>query len=371
MGMGMGGHVELLTAAPLTTSVSLMVAFNLLIALAYLLNGVYFAGRFRAVVLDGRSSGARRHPLAGVSPSKRPVWLAAQGTAALFFVLCASTHVELAVHTYELRSGWLTSWHMLIEHGLQGPAGIAFWFLASRYLNLQLTADIEDQQQALLRSEAQRRLVLGRLLDVEEAQRTRIAHDLHDDTVQVMTAALLKLDVAARNADELTRKRITDSTQTLRMALDRTRRMMFDLRPPLLDENGVAAAVKDMARQFEGETGIPVHTELELDRLPPATEQLVYRSVREALANIRKHAHAGVVEIVLAAQDGSVFGLVRDDGAGFDPEHVGSGHMGLRAARERIDLAGGALVVESKPGVGTEVAFRVPLLPTQPQSVTG
>jgi signal transduction histidine kinase len=358
-----------LAAQPLTTAVAFMVAFNVIIAVAYLLNGIYFAGRFRAVVLDGRGDGGRRRgPLSGVSPSKRPVWLAAQGAAALFFVLCSSTHLELAVHTYQLGAGWLTSWHMLIEHGLQGPAGILFWFLASRYLNLELTSDIESQQRALLRSEAQRRVVLGQLLQVEDEQRMKIAHDLHDDTVQVMTATLLQLDLAAHDADARTRRRIMTSAETLRAALDRTRRMMFDLRPPLLHENGVGAAVRALAEQFTADTGITVHVEVPGDRLPPATEQLVYRSIREALANVRKHAHATTVEIVVEAEDGMVYGSVRDDGAGFDPAQVESTHMGLRAARERIDLAGGAFAIQSHPGEGTDVIFRVPLLAREPVS---
>ena len=177
----------------MSTAVDVMVAFNVLIAVAYLLNGMYFAGRFRAVVLDDRARPRRRHPLYGVGRSQRPIWLTAQAAAAIFFVLCASTHIELAAHTYQQGAGWLTSWHMLLVHGIQGPAGIAFWFLASRYLNLELTSDIHHQEQALLRSEAQRRLALGKLLEVEEEQRNQIGHDLHDDTVQVMAAALLQI----------------------------------------------------------------------------------------------------------------------------------------------------------------------------------
>ena len=347
----------------MSTSAQVMIAFNVVIAAAYLLNGMYFAGRFRAVVLDDRAGSRRRHPLHGVGPSQRPIWLAAQGAAAVFFVLCATTHIELAFHTYRHDAGWLTSWHMVIVHGIQGPAGILFWFLASRYLNLELTSDIHKQEQALLRSEAQRRLALGKLIEVEEEQRNRIAHDLHDDTVQVMAATLYRLELAARGADDTTRRRIEVSTETLRAALDRTRKLMFDLRPPVLHEQGLTAAVQELARQLGRETGAEVECEVTDRRLPVPTEQLVYRSIREAVANVRKHAAAHRVEIVVDVVDNSVFGTVADDGGGFEvAAQAPAGHMGLSAARERIDVAGGALEVMSHPGGGTVVSFRIPVM---------
>jgi signal transduction histidine kinase len=147
----------------------------------------------------------------------------------------------------------------------------------------------------------------------------------------------------------------------LRTALERTRKLMFDLRPPLLHEHGLRPAVEDLARELSGETAARVECDVSSQRLPATTEQLVYRSIREAVANIRKHANARRVEISVEVQNGSVFGRVADDGSGFDPAIVPTGRMGLSAARERIDVAGGALEIESRPGGGTNVMFRVPV----------
>jgi signal transduction histidine kinase len=204
--------------------------------------------------------------------------------------------------------------------------------------------------------------VLGRLLEIEEEQRNQLAHDLHDDTVQVMAATLLRLETAALEAEGPARKRFEDSVATLRAALERTRQMMFDLRPPLLLEKGLDTALCDLAHTYAHDPDWDVECRVSVGRLPEAVEGLVYRTIREALINARKHAKAGHVRVVVECVADTVFCEVADDGVGFDAhKRLPIQHLGLRASRERIELAGGAFEVRSRRGEGTTVLFRVPI----------
>jgi PAS domain S-box-containing protein len=232
-------------------------------------------------------------------------------------------------------------------------------------------------QGRLEEAERQRSRVLSALVLSSEEERSRIAVELHDDTVQVMTATLLSLDRLARALDrhqpERARRAVESAREALGAAVDRTRRLMFELRPPLLVEQGLAAALAEMAEQVELECGLVAHLDLEPGRYPDATESLVYRTVLEAVANVRRHAGASGLWIALEERDGRLDGEVRDDGRGFDPvlarRRPGRRlHLGLDAAAERCRLAGGDLDVQSGTGHGTRVAFSVPILQDPRQS---
>ena len=214
------------------------------------------------------------------------------------------------------------------------------------------------------RSEAERRRVVSRLLRAEQQERRRIASELHDDTVQVLAASLLALDRLAgcTNADAI--RGVAESTrQTLAAATDRTRRLMFELRPP----QGLAKAVRELASHAGREADLDVKVSVPSEPIPFMVEEVAYRTVREAVSNVRRHAQARHLEIAVAVSNGTLCGAVRDDGRGFDPARIGRRahgvrlHLGIETLLERAELAGGKATVDSTPGKGTEVTFELPM----------
>jgi signal transduction histidine kinase len=157
---------------------------------------------------------------------------------------------------------------------------------------------------------------------------------------------------------------VAESTRrTLAAATDRTRRLMFELRPP----QGLARAVRELASQAGREADLDVEVTVPSEPLPFMVEEVAYRTVREAVSNVRRHARARRLEIHIAIAGDMLRGSVRDDGRGFDLARIGRRahgvrlHLGIETLLERAELAGGRANVDSKPGKGTEVTFELPL----------
>ena len=235
-------------------------------------------------------------------------------------------------------------------------------------------SDVSDRvtaERALADSEQHRRDILGSLLHAEEDERSRIATELHDDTVQVMTAALFSMDrlaMISRTGDvNRVASAVAHTRAVLEEATERTRRLMFELRPAILHESGLVAALNLLAEQTARETGAATQVEVDARRYDPVVEELVYRTVQEALANARKHARPKVITVRLEEDGGAgLVGEVSDDGQGFDPVLIqrrsdAALHLGIESMAERIRAAGGDVNVTSAPGRGTRVAFSVPL----------
>jgi PAS domain S-box-containing protein len=167
--------------------------------------------------------------------------------------------------------------------------------------NARLFAAQREAEAALRTSEHQRRDILQRMLEAEETERTRIATALHDDTVQVMTASLLALDqvpAAARSGDpERVARATARARETLQQATERTRRLMFELRPAVLHDYGVVAAARVLLDETARETGARAQLDGEVGRYHLVLEEAVYRGVREALANVRKHSGASTISV--------------------------------------------------------------------------
>lgn len=234
---------------------------------------------------------------------------------------------------------------------------------------LDITARMRIEQ-ALHESESRRQRVLEDMLRTEEAERARIATELHDDTIQVMTAALFLLDRLERSASsgavEHLASAVGNTRSTLAQAVERTRRMTFELRPPLLEAQGLESALRDLAEKATDVDGPQVASDVRVGRHPFVIEDLAYRTVAEAVANARRHSRAASVRVTLSDARGLLEGRVIDDGRGFDVELIrdprtGGPHHGLAAMRERVALAGGQLEVHSTPGRGSTVSFRIPL----------
>jgi signal transduction histidine kinase len=247
---------------------------------------------------------------------------------------------------------------------LRGDSGSV---AAVTLISEDVTAQHETEQ-ALRVSEDRRNDALARLLEAQEHERVRIAADLHDDTIQAMTAALLRLDSAQRvlAPDDRAHDRVARARTTLAEAIERTRKLTFDLRPQLLEAEGLSAAVADLARHAADHAGFRLELELDVARYSEVVESLVFRTIHEALINIQRHAHARCVRIEIREADGVITGAIADDGAGFDVASArararATHHFGLETSAERLRLAGGNLTLTSAPGEGARVTFALPV----------
>ncbi len=232
--------------------------------------------------------------------------------------------------------------------------------------------DITDRkrdEQTIRVQEARLRDLLEAMLRVEEAERQRIAVLLHDDTIQVMTAALLVLDrglVSLRAGDgEPVLERLSDARATLEGAIDRTRRLTFDLRSPVLERHGLASAVAAL-ESIVSDPAVDLRTEVDTPRYPFVIEDMVYRIVQEAVVNAVKHARASTITVRLVGRERLLTAQITDDGVGFDIEEIleaqrTSHHFGLESMMQRIRLAGGELQLRSAPGAGTTVELSLPI----------
>lgn len=229
----------------------------------------------------------------------------------------------------------------------------------------QLQTAFSDLEQA----QSERKLLLDRTVHAAEEERIRLAANLHDGPIQRLASVSLTLDRAMLRLDRgdpvVAGDLLERGHDELRAEVDALRRMMTELRPPILDEAGFVAGVRDLVDDFAERTHVVgrVRGAL-LAPLPPDTETALYRVVQEALWNVAKHANATAVEVELRDLGGVVELTVADDGQGFRPESSTSllrdGHYGLVGMRERIESTGGLLVVESDPGAGTRLTARIP-----------
>jgi signal transduction histidine kinase len=216
------------------------------------------------------------------------------------------------------------------------------------------------------RRQAEQARLLAELVAAEEETRRRIAADIHDDTAQAVAAVGLRMDaLVADLEDDDARETAQNARQALAEANRRLRRLLFELRPPALDEAGIAAAVELFLTDAFGQNGTDWRVENRLDGEPsPEVRAILYRVALEALTNVRKHADASLVEVLLERRGAGVAVRVRDDGHGFDlpsPDAPSEpGHIGLLTMRERAEAAGGRFGLSSSPGVGTLVDFWMP-----------
>jgi len=245
----------------------------------------------------------------------------------------------------------------------QGPAAVV------------CVRDVTDQQRAqfvlelgldvLHSADRERAVLLGHLIRAQEDERARIAAGIHDDTIQVLAGASLlaeKLRFRLRDPGHL---QILDRLdQTLRLSMSRLRQLIFDLRPAVADNPSVTAALRGYLDQMRADTGITYQFDnTRTATASPTANMVIYRTAREALTNVRKHAQAATVRVQLLDVAHGLLARITDDGIGYSPADVEdrAGHLGLILMRERVQTAGGWCRIESAPGAGTTVEFWVPL----------
>jgi two-component system, NarL family, sensor histidine kinase UhpB len=197
-------------------------------------------------------------------------------------------------------------------------------------------------------------------LSVQEAERHRVARELHDEVGQTLTAMLLQVEGLAPEIPEHLREELEELRETARTGAEEVRRIAQRLRPEALDELGLPSALLALSGGFTDQTGVATDRHVGRDlRLTPEEELVVYRVAQEALTNIARHAEARHAELSLARDDGAVVLRVCDDGRGATPDELRSSY-GVRGMRERAMLIGAALRIDSTPGGGTEVILRIP-----------
>ena len=197
-----------------------------------------------------------------------------------------------------------------------------------------------------------------------EEQTRRISHELHDEAGQLLASVYLALDDVARDLPPTAAARLQSVKTLLDRIEEELRRLSHDLRPMILDDLGLMAALDVLAERVSARTGLWIKVEGQREeRLSPAIETVLYRIVQEAFNNVNKHAHASMVTVVVRREARRVWCSVRDDGVGFDPGTARSTvkGIGLIGIRERLATLGGALSIDAAPGRGTELRVTIPL----------
>ena len=264
-----------------------------------------------------------------------------------------------AVVVYDSEHGF-TSQDLWVLRLVGAAAGLVWQYRESEDERGHTAVRLEDAM-------AGRRHLLNNIASGGDEARRRFATALHDDSLQLLTAAELQLErvradangAAGHQAAQLDQLRVT-----LRKVEDSLRRLLINVSPEPQLPNDLRQAISERLESLRLRAGIEVNVDTRLPKLvPSAIQAIVVKNVAEALTNAEKHAHATRVTVVAKELDGGLRVEVRDNGTGFvvaESVRV-PGHIGLVALRERAQLAGGWCRIESEPGKGTKIAFWVPL----------
>jgi PAS domain S-box-containing protein len=220
------------------------------------------------------------------------------------------------------------------------------------------------------RAEEELRRLPRRIIEAQEAERLRVARELHDGVNQLIASAkmrLRKVEDGVVSLNPAAREILARCSRLLVQALEENRRIAHNLRPSDLDEFGLAAASRNFCKELQSRTKLEVKYNIaRIDqRLAPALELNLFRIMQEAVNNIEKHAHAREVRLRIAFHGDSIVLKIQDDGRGFDSKRGKAGKgkwrgIGLTNMRERAEFLGGTCTVESAPKRGTTITVRVP-----------
>jgi two-component system sensor histidine kinase UhpB len=298
---------------------------------------------------------------------EREAWL-----IALF--ACLGILLSLLVNYWILRSALrpMRDLRLMVDRVQAGQVGTGMAAIRNADPDTQQLASAIDSMRARLEEHAlQLRALSERAINAQEDERRRIARGLHDDTGQALSTMIFnleRLEGALPVEAARLRPRLVATRELATRSLEDLRKLVYGLRPTMLDDLGLVPAIRWYARSNLEEAGIEIRFP-ELDetiRLAPRLETALFRITQEAVNNVLRHADAHRVEICLSWSDDEVTLQVEDDGRGFDPEQipqeaVPQRRLGLLGMQERVELAGGTMAVESAPGRGTRVQVRVPV----------
>jgi signal transduction histidine kinase len=234
----------------------------------------------------------------------------------------------------------------------------------------QAFAQAERSQRELEEAYAGLRQLTDRLESAKEEERSHISRELHDEFGQTLTAAKLNLQMLRSvTADSAVAQRLEDSVTMIDGMIRQARNIALGLRPPLLDEAGLVAALDHHLEALAGRSGVRIEFDAANGgaRIPPEMNVTVFRLVQEAVNNALRHAQASNIRVTLSEEANALRLIVEDDGIGFDREAVAQRtkrgeHLGLLGMTERVRSAGGELLLDSRPGSGSRIEVRIPFV---------
>jgi two-component system NarL family sensor kinase len=254
--------------------------------------------------------------------------------------------------------------------GSQLPVHISIRPLAKNHSQSATIGMVVTDMTETRRNEELLRTLTHRVVQVQEAERGRVALELHDTITQMLCAVLIRSQVLEDKLPAHNRPAKQEAMklrEIIGKTIEEVERISRNLRPSVLDHLGLVAGLHDTSTEFANRTGVSVKLVcVELTpRLPPDTELALYRILQETLKNIEKHARARHVTVYLTKLGDTVHLAINDDGIGFDPDHhparqKGKGGFGLLGMRERATCVGGSLHVKSVHRVGTEIEVCIP-----------
>lgn len=211
-----------------------------------------------------------------------------------------------------------------------------------------------------------------RIIDAQENERLHLANQLHDGPAQSLTNLILQAEICERlfDSDPLrARAELTELKNAVSGTFQKVREFIFELRPMMLDDLGLSPTLKKSIDDFEQKTGIACNLTItgSDQRLPPHTEVTTFRAIQHLLTNVKKHAQATHIQVLLTIEDGRASVVVEDDGSGFDAAEVMKASqqrktIGLSSMKEQIEMLGGQLNIDSSFGKGTRVDFWLPVM---------
>jgi signal transduction histidine kinase len=287
-------------------------------------------------------------PLAGLAASAQKI---AEGDFSARAKVTSKDEVGVLARTFNEMAGHVEQYSRAIEDSKQ-----------------ELEQKIRERTQQVQDMAAIRGRLLDRLISAQEEERRRIARELHDEAGQALTMIMMNL---ARTIDTLpkdataAKERLSQSRSLAEGTLGELRKLIYELRPELLDQLGMVPALRSYVKTRLEAANIKVQLQfLGLqERLPSQVEITLFRVIQEAVTNIVRHSGASMVAIQVTASDSAVTATVEDDGRGFDAEAVlkAPESWGLRGIRERVAVIGGELSIESAPRQGTCLRVHIPL----------
>ncbi len=224
-------------------------------------------------------------------------------------------------------------------------------------------------QQALQHSKEQLRQLASRLHEIREEERSMIAREIHDELGQLLTVLKIQISLLCKNFMENEpeiREKVQSISQLIGQAVESVQRISAKLRPPILDEVGLVAAMEWQAREFSKHFGIQCRYSLpeELNDLDRDKSTALFRIFQEALTNVARHARAERVSIFLKKKRQRVILEITDNGCGIKPQQIESSRsLGILGMRERALMFGGQVIIRGVPGKGTYVKVEIPLSP--------
>jgi signal transduction histidine kinase len=230
-----------------------------------------------------------------------------------------------------------------------------------------MTDGLAEAAQARDERDLMRSRMLARVISAQEDERKRIARELHDETSQSLTSLMIGLQaLSQRSSDPNAQDRVKELREVTAKTLAGVHDLAIRLRPSVLDDLGLVAAVENHLSKYRRRYNLRVDLAtqgLDHDRFPAPVETALYRIVQEGLTNVARHAQAHSVSVFIERRGNSIRAIVEDDGCGFDVRQVpdSTRHLGLHGIRERVNLLGGSFRIESEPGSGTSLCMEVPL----------